>query len=178
MVPGEQEEIEAAQRDPARFAPLYDRYFRPIFLFVLRRCGDRDRAGDLTQQAFIKAMQALPRYESRGVPFKAWLYRIALNEVRMFHRSHKGRVNMDLGIAETRMLLEDAGQPEQEERMRLLEGALARLREESAAMIEMRYFDGMSFAEMGQVLGISEDAAKMRTHRVLGSLRDYLSKGR
>ena len=81
---------------------------------------------------------------------------------------------MDLGLAETLRLVKDAQVPEGEEELRRLETALGRLREAPAALIEMRYFDGMSFAEIGQVLGISEDAAKMRTHRVLGALRSSL----
>ena len=124
----------------------------------------------------LKALLALPRYRDHGAPFRAWLYRIALNEVRMYWRSNKGKVYMDLGAAETLRLLRDADLPDAEEELRALEGALGRLREAPAALIEMRYFDGMSFAEIGQVLGISEDAAKMRTHRVLGALRSSLGR--
>ena len=72
--------IAAARRDPQAFAPLYLRYHKPIFLFVLKRVQDRDLCGDLTAQVFLKSMAALPKYEGRGLPFKAWLYRIALNE--------------------------------------------------------------------------------------------------
>lgn len=172
----EEQEIAAAQRDIRRFTPLYDRYFQPIFRFVRFRVGDNDQAGDLTQQAFIKAMMALPRYEARGVPFKAWLYRIALNEVRMFHRKAKGKVFMDLGVAETRQLLDDAELPDKEEDLRRLEAALGTLKESSAALVEMRYFEGLSYLEIGNVIGIGEDAAKMRTHRVLAALREYLVK--
>lgn len=174
----EDQEIAAAQQDIRRFTPLYDRYFHPVFRFIRFRVNDNDQAGDLTQQAFIKAMMALPRYEIRGVPFKAWLYRIALNEVRMFHRKAKGKVFMDLGIAETRHLLQDAELPDKEEDMRKLEAALGALKGSSAALIEMRYFEGMSFLEIGNVLGIREDAAKMRTHRVLAALREYLVKAK
>lgn len=173
----ERTEIEAAQRDPRRFAPLYDRHFEPVFRFVLVRCGARDLAADLTQQTFVKAMLALPRYRYTGVPFKAWLLRIALNEVRMFHRSRKGKVYMDLGSAETKGLLADTATADREEDLRRMEDALAGLKESSATLIELRYFDGLSYAEIGAILGIAEDAAKMRTHRVLRSLRDHLEKG-
>lgn len=170
----EQAEIEAAKQDPARFGPLYERHFGDIFRFLARRTVREADAADLAQQTFLKAMLALPRYRHQGAPFRAWLYRIALNEVRMYWRSNKGKVYMDLGLAETLRLVKDAQVPEGEEELRRLETALGRLREAPAALIEMRYFDGMSFAEIGQVLGISEDAAKMRTHRVLGALRSSL----
>ena len=172
----EQAEIEAAQRDPARFGPLYERYFADIFRFLARRTAREADAADLAQQTFLKAMLALPRYRHLGAPFRAWLYRIALNEVRMYWRSNKGKVHMDLGMAETLRLLRDADLPDAEDDLRALEGALGRLREAPAALIEMRYFDGLSFAEIGQVLGISEDAAKMRTHRVLAALRSSLER--
>jgi len=173
---GEALQIEAAKRDPARFGPLYERYFGDIFRFLARRTAREADAADLAQQTFLKAMLALPRYRDQGAPFRAWLYRIALNEVRMYWRSSKGKVYMDLGLAETLQLMQDAELPNGEEDLRALETALGRLREAPAALIEMRYFDGMSFAEIGQVLGISEDAAKMRTHRVLGALRSSLER--
>lgn len=175
MSPTEQEHqaITAAKADPARFAPLYERYFTDIFRFVLRRTGHRDLTADLTQQTFLKAMLGLARYEPRGLPFRAWLYRIALNEVRMHWRKKK-EVLIDVSYAEVRGLSEEMGLNLDEHEMQRLAAALGRLDEERARLIELRYMDGLSFAELGQVLGIGEDAAKMRTHRVLGLLRTYL----
>lgn len=171
--PGEHQEIEAAKADPRRFAPLYERYFNDIFRFIHRRAGRADLTADLTQQTFLKALLALPRYESRGLPFRAWLYRIALNELRMHWRKRKELV-MDLSFGEVRGLSEEMGLMEDEETMGRLARSLSRLGTEQARLIELRYFDGLAFAEVGQVLGIGEDAAKMRTHRVLGTLRKYL----
>jgi RNA polymerase sigma-70 factor (ECF subfamily) len=164
----------AARNDPARFAPLYERYFGDIFRFILRRAQDRDLTADLTQQTFLKAMLGLPKYEPRGLPFRAWLYRIALNELRMFWRKRR-EVRIDLAHAEARLLSEEIGIPDEDGSLQRLALALGRLNEERARLIELRYMDGMSFAELGQVLGIAEDAAKMRTHRALGELRSYLA---
>jgi RNA polymerase sigma-70 factor (ECF subfamily) len=166
--------IQAAKRSPEAFAPLYELHFGAIFRFILRRARDRDLTADLTQQTFLKAMLALPRYEPRGFPFKAFLYRIALNELKMHWRKRK-EVVIDMSYAEVRGLTEEMGLPEQDEDMRRLALALGRLEEDKARLIELRYMDGLSFAELGQVLGIAEDAAKMRTHRVLGTLRTYLA---
>lgn len=173
MTTGEQEEIEAAQADPRRFAPLYERYFNEIFRFIHRRSGHRALTADLCQQTFLKAMLALPRYRVQAVPFRAWLVRIALNELRMHWRKRK-EVVMDLGWAEASMLAAECGVARQEADMQALAGALGQLKPDQARLIELRYFDGLSFAEVGAVLGIAEDAAKMRTHRVLARLRTYL----
>ncbi|MFT3885995.1 MAG: RNA polymerase sigma factor [Flavobacteriales bacterium] len=174
---GEQQEIEAAKADSRRFAPLYERYFNDIFRFIHRRAGRAELTADLTQQTFLKALLALPRYEPRGAPFRAWLYRIALNELRMHWRKRKEMV-MDLSFGDVRGLSEEFGLAEDEEAMARLARALSQLAADQSRLIELRYFDGLAFAEVGQVLGIGEDAAKMRTHRVLGTLRKYLAKPR
>lgn len=166
--------IRAAQAQPERFAPLYEMYFTAIFRFILKRAVNTELAADLTQQTFLNAMLALPRYEPRGLPFKAFLYRVALNELRMHWRKKK-EVLIDMSFAEVKGLSEEIGLSAVEEDMKRLANALGKLDSAKAQLIELRYMDGMSFAELGQVLGIGEDAAKMRTHRVLGVLRTYLT---
>jgi len=83
-------------------------------------------------------------------------------------------VVIDISFAEVRGLSEEIGLVSAEEDMQHLANALGKLEDEKARLIELRYMDGMSFAELGQVLGIGEDAAKMRTHRVLAQLRTYI----
>lgn len=176
MVPPEQEraEIQLARIQPERFTVLYERYFGDIFRFLLRRVGAKDLTNDLVQDTFLKAMLALPKYEERGVPFRAWLYRIALNELRMHWRKRK-EVVMEIGVLEIKGLSDEVGLEPDEAELNRLANAMGRLDEAKARLIELRYMDGMSFAELGDVLGIGEDAAKMRTHRALGVLRTYLS---
>lgn len=170
----EAQEILAAREDPRRFTVLYERYFGDIFRFLLRRAGDRDLTNDLTQETFLKAMLALPRYQERGLPFRAWLYRIALNELRMHWRKRK-EVLIDLSYAQVRGLSEEMGLHMEDDEMRRLQVAMGRLDEERNRLIELRYMDGLSYQEIGHILGIGEDAAKMRTHRVLALLRTYIS---
>lgn len=167
--------IRAAQAEPRCFGVLYDAHFIPVFRFIHRRTGDSELAADLSQQTFLKAMLALPRYRTEGSPFRAWLYRIALNELRMHWRRRK-EVVMDLGWAEVKGLADECGLHQLEEDMRKLSTALSQLTGAQAHLVELRYFDGLSFAELGRVLGIGEDAAKMRTHRVLGLLRNQLTR--
>ncbi len=173
MADDELRAVRAAQADPQAFTPLYTGYHATIFRFIHRRVNQRELAADLTQQTFLKALIALPRFEPRGLPFRAWLYRIALNELRMYWRKKKETV-MDLSWAEVRELRSEVGVPETDEDLQRLAGALSRLPADKSRLIELRYVDGMSFIEVGQVLGIAEDAAKMRVHRVLGTLRQYL----
>lgn len=165
--------VKAAQADPARFAPLYDRYFGDVFRFILRRATDRDLTADLTQQAFLKAMLSLSRYEPRGLPFRAWLYRIALNELRMHWRKRK-EVLIDLSFRQVDTLKEEMELRLDPDDMSRLSSALSTLDESRAQLIQLRFMDGLSYQEVGQVLGIGEDAAKMRTHRVLAVLRANL----
>ena len=72
--------VSEAKNDITRFSSLYDRYFEAIFSFIFRRTEDEDVADDICSQTFLKAMQNLHRYEFRGLPFSAWLFRIATNE--------------------------------------------------------------------------------------------------
>ncbi len=180
----EQAWIAAARTDPQAFGPLYDRYHKPIFLFILKRVHDRELCGDLTAQVFLKSMAALPKYEGRGLPFKAWLYRIALNEVLMHFRKNKGKQFMDVAEPQAAALITYAAERDEDddrsidkELMERLARALGKLLPAQTMLIELRFFDGLSFLEVGQVLGIAEAAAKMRTHRVLGTLREYLAPG-
>ncbi len=165
--------IQAAKADPRAFTPLYNAYHAVIFRFIHRRTNSRELTADLTQQTFLKALLALPRYESRGLPFRAWLYRIAMNELRMHWRKRKETV-MDLSYAEVKALRTEIGLAEEGDDLQRLARSLGRLPSDKSRLIELRYFDGLSFQEVGAVLGIAEDAAKMRVHRVLATLRQYL----
>ncbi len=73
--------IAAAQNDPSAFGPLYERYVNQIYRYAYRRVGNHAEAEDVTSQTFQQALAALPGYEWRGVPFGAWLYRIAGNVI-------------------------------------------------------------------------------------------------
>src|SRR5688572_29321991 len=83
--------IKLAQADPKKFAPLYDKYYKQIFLFIYRRTDNEDTCADITSQVFLKAVLNLPKYEFKGVPFSAWLYRISSNEINQYFRNHKNK---------------------------------------------------------------------------------------
>ena len=81
--------IERAQKDPRFFAPLYERYHDAIFRYVYRRVDEEEQAYDITSSVFVKALQALHKYEYRGLPFSAWLFRIAKSELYQSFRDQK-----------------------------------------------------------------------------------------
>ena len=81
--------IAAAQERPERFQPLYVAYYKPIFLFVFKRTGDENITEDIVSSVFLKALLNIGKFKFKGVPFSAWLYRIALNELNLFFRTAK-----------------------------------------------------------------------------------------
>lgn len=168
-------EVQAAQRDPARFRPLYNRYYEPIFRYLYQRTTDEDLSADLCSQVFLKAMQRLGEYTFMGVPFSAWLYRIAANEVAQHFRSvQKNRVVAveDANLSE----MMDEMEEESPEWMRtLLIRALDDLRENDLELIEMRFFEQRSFREIAEILDMTENNAKVKTYRILERLKKKLS---
>ncbi len=82
-------DIRRSQTDPEAFKPLYEKYFKKIFLFVLRRVNEKEIARDITQQIFLKALNSIRKFQLRGLPFSAWLFRIAINECNDYFRKTK-----------------------------------------------------------------------------------------
>jgi len=157
--------IEAAQRDPKRFADLYDIYFDRIYAYVARRVGSREETEDLVSEVFHQALANLPRFEWRGAPFSAWLYRIAANEIA--DRSQR------LGRERALEAPPDAEQADQEEAQdRAKVFALVRqLPEDQRRVLELRFVEEKSTREAAEVLGRSEGAVKQLQFRALENLR-------
>lgn len=168
-------EIQAAQRDPALFRPLYTRYYEPVFRFVFRRTADEELTADICSQVFLKAIQRLSEYSFRGVPFSAWLFRIASNEVAQFYRhQQKNRVvsaeESQIGdVAE-----EIEGEDNEALRAQLLV-ALDELKPGDMELIEMRFFEQRSFKEIADITGMTESNAKVKTYRILERLKKRLT---
>jgi len=172
--------IQAAQRDARRFGPLYEQYYRQLFLFVYKRVGDEDDAADVTAQVFVKALQNLNRYEDKGLPFASWLYRIALNEVNQFFRNNAKRsltISTDSGSA-IQLVAEIAEAQDEcadEQQLQRMYAAMQRLAPDEVQLIQMRYFDKIPFKEVADILGISENNAKVRAFRLLQKLKKYMT---
>jgi RNA polymerase sigma-70 factor (ECF subfamily) len=157
--------IEAAQRDSAHFADLYDIYFDRIYAYVASRVGSREETEDLVSEVFHKALANLRRFEWQGAPFSAWLYRIAANEIT----DRSERLGRERAI-EALPGAEEADQEEAQDRSKLF--ALVReLPEDQRRVLELRFMEEKSTREVAEVLGRSEGAIKQLQFRGLERLR-------
>ena len=169
----EAEEIQRAQKDHRYFGVLYERYFEQIYRFVFKRVGGNEEvSGDLTQHVFIKAMANLPKYEDRGLPFSAWLYRIAQNEVTMFFRTQKKSYTVEITDRQLFGILEEAehthaSQEDLDQLIVMING----LESDQMDILELRFFQEMSFKEIADIYSISEANAKMRVYRLLEKIK-------
>lgn len=167
-------EIQAAQADPAMFRPIYNRYFEQVFRFIHRRTADEDLSADLCSQVFLKAMQRLSEYAFRGVPFSAWLFRIASNEVSQFFRQNKaGRVVSieEIHVGEVMDEMEEESNEALRAKLLLV---LNDLNESDLQLIEMRFFEQMPFKEIADITGMTENNAKVKVYRILERLKKKL----
>ena len=169
-------EVQAAQRNPAHFRPLYDRYFEQIFRFVFKRTAAEDVTADICSQVFLKALQQLHNYQFKGVPFSAWLYRIASNEVAQHYRNtQKSRV---VSIEEYNIsdVIDEMSEGGNEQARQLMLDSLQNLKESDLALIEMRFFEQRPFKEIADILEITESNAKVKTYRILEKLKKLMTK--
>lgn len=173
LIKEEWQQVEAARKDVNAFRPLYDKYFDRIFRFIYRRTENEEVTADLTSQTFLKALKKLDKYSFKGVPFSAWLYRIADNEVKAFYRlSFKKRV-LSLDGEEIKALAVEDSLPETQDFSKPLLKALKKLKDLEVEVIELRFFEDKSFSEMAFILDKSEGSIKMKLYRALEKLKKY-----
>ncbi|TXB70205.1 RNA polymerase sigma factor [Phaeodactylibacter luteus] len=168
-------EVQAAQADPAMFEPLYERYYEAIFLYVFRRTTDQALSADLCSQVFLKALQQLPRYQFRGVPFSAWLYRIAANEIAQHFRRNRRRQIVTLEEEASAHLADELGGLPAPDLMPALVAALDTLKPDDLHLIELRFFEGLPFREIAAILDITENNAKVKAFRILNRLKKKIA---
>ena len=157
--------IEAAQADPARFVEIYERYVDRIYAFVSRRAGNRAVAEDITSQVFEQALRTLGRFEWRGVPLAAWLYRIAANALAD-HWHDRGRA-----VNEPPPDVPDARDRDELDRRIALVQQIDRLPDLQRQVIRMRFVEEKSIRDVAAALERSEGAIKQLQLRALENLR-------
>ena len=170
--------VEGAQRDPAKFDALYEMHFERVYAFVASRVRDRATAEDLTSEVFHKALAHLRSYEWRGIPFAAWLLRIAANAIAD-HWKRTARelpspddppelsANPDLQAAELRVI---------EHRARLFR-LVGQLPEAQRQVVHQRFVEQRSIREIAERLGKTEGAIKQLQLRALERLRAQMGGG-
>jgi RNA polymerase sigma-70 factor (ECF subfamily) len=170
--------IEQAKSDPEAFGRLYELYVEKIYNYIYYRLGNHHDAEDLTAKVFYRALNHIARYNNKGVPFAAWLYRIAHNLVANWHRDRSRR--QWVGLEDVDLTSDKQESPqlaaERANERDLLLVALKRLPRERQELLVLKFVERMSNAEIGQVLGRSEGAIKSLYHRTLVSLKELLAE--
>ena len=160
--------IEAAQTDPARFADLYERHFHRVYAYVARRASSRAEAEDVTSEVFEHALTHLRKFEWRGVPFLAWLFRIAANALAdRWRRASRDSYEPPPDVP-------DGREAEEIEQRAMLFQLVDRLPDAQRRVIEMRFVDERSIREIAAALDRSEGAVKQLQLRALETLRKHL----
>lgn len=168
--------VKAIAGDKEAFGFLYERYVGRIYTYIYYRTGNMHDAEDLTARVFYRAIEHIGRYRQRGVPFSAWLYRIAHNLVANWHRDRQRR--QEVSIDEVLNLQEKMDPPEVtmlnrmdvEQMMKVIQS----LSPERQELIILKFVQELSNAEIGRIMRRSEGAVKSLYHRTLLSLRDDL----
>lgn len=163
-----------AKDDQQAFGVLYERYVTKIYKYIYYRTGNHQDAEDLTAAVFHRAMAHIENYTERGVPFQAWLYRIAHNLVANWHRDRGRRKIIPLEEfigPDSHFDAPDRMTEDKEERTALLT-AIAHLPEERQQLLYLKFVSNLSNAEVGEIMERTEGAIKSLYHRTLLALRD------
>ena len=172
----ERELVEAARTDREAFGKLYDLYIGQIYSYAYYRTRSRPDAEDVSAQTFQQALEHIGSYEWRGIPFVAWLYRIASNVIAGRYRRQLPETELDeaYGVASGEPM------PEQEtlrlERARELKAAVRTLPASQQQAVILKFAQGLRNREIGEILGCSEGAVKQLLHRAMESLRSRVER--
>ena len=164
--------ITKAKNHPEVFASLYEKYFDRIYYYLYRQTDDEELAGDLCSQTFVNVLNNIKKYELRGVPFSAWLYKIASNEVRKHYRKSKGKKVFSIEEVRIKELMEESDEVWDEDQINKLIDFMKDLPEDMLHVLELRFFEDRDFKEIAYILDMTESGAKMRTYRALDKLRN------
>jgi RNA polymerase sigma-70 factor (ECF subfamily) len=168
--------VKRARSDPEAFGLLYERYVDRIYAYVYHRVGNAQDAEDLTARTFHRALDALDGYEERGLPFAAWLFRIAHNLVANWHRDRGRRRFLSLDRLWSHRTEEDdpQGELEKKETQAALWAAINRLPAERRDLLIYKFSSRLSNLEIGDLMDKSESAVKSLYFRTLATLRKEL----
>lgn len=172
----DKELVELAKDDKEAFGEIYERYMPKIYNYIYYRTSNQHDAEDLTAKVFFRAMSHISNYVDKGVPFQAWLYRIAHNLVANWHRDQGRRkiIALDDYVVHTLKSESPDRLTEELEEQEQLMAAINRLPEDRQQLLLHKFIDQMSNAEIGEIMGRTEGAIKSLYHRTLLSLRDEL----
>lgn len=173
---GDSELVKLAKQDKEAFGALYERYLPKIYNYVYYRTNNQHDAEDLTARVFYRAMSHIDNYVDRGLPFQAWLYRIAHNLVANWYRDRSRRKIIPLDDYVAHSLKSDAPDKATEaaEEQEMLLEAIRQLPPERQQLLTLKFIEQLSNAEIGQIMDRTEGAIKSLYHRTLIALREEL----
>ena len=174
--------IQESKRDPEAFEPLFNKYHHPIFNYILRRTCREALAKDLTASTFMKALDHIHQFQWKGIPFSAWLYRIATNEINQYFRKHRRTVTLtDEHIRSMQSdshtddaLMEAEANLEKQKKSRKVYQALIQLKMKYQDVLTLRYYEDLSVKETAEILRIPENTVKTHIRRGLQQLKKLL----
>ena len=166
--------VREAQENRAAFGLLYQRYVDRIYAYLRARAGTAEDAADLTQQVFLQALTALPRYRVRRSPFAAWLFRIARNSAINHHQRHASTITWDLVPEALQPVIQEdlAGRIMRQERFARLRIVFGALDPATRELLVLRFTAQLTIHEIAATLGTSDGATKMRLRRALDTLKE------
>ena len=165
----------AQQRDEEAFAQLYEGHFDKIYRYVTLRMGDQTEAEDLTQQVFVKALQSISSFRWKGIPFAAWLFRIARNQLVDYFRKKKKYATAPLDESLTGSDINPQLAVERKLDIEQLLLATKRLTEAQREVISLRFASELSIAQVAKIMDKSQGAVKALQHSAIVALRKILS---
>ena len=164
----------AIQKDQEAFGELYDRHVVRVYRHLYYMVGNAAEAEDLTAQTFLRAWEAIPRYQVRGAPFVSWLLRIGHNLGVSHLRSKKESSQLHDGIVDEKMRIDPESSYMQTADEELVREAILRLREEQRQVIILRFIEDLDYKEVAEIIGKSVAAIRVIQHRALNSLRKQM----
>ncbi|HEX9923711.1 MAG TPA: sigma-70 family RNA polymerase sigma factor [Anaerolineae bacterium] len=170
--------IQQAKTDPDAFGQLYELHVEKIYNYIYYRIGNREDAEDLTARVFYRALNHIPHYKNKGVPFAAWLYRIAHNLVANWYRDQKRRPTVALDSLNLQGNNRENPHhvAELTNEHEILLAAIQKLPSLRQELLTLKYVERMSNAEIGKIMGRSEGAIKSLYHRTLVALKELLAE--
>ncbi len=179
----EKELIKKAQKDPEVFAKLYDEYYSKIFGYILKRVANFEIAQDITSETFFKALRNLWQFRWRNIPFSAWLYRVASNEIANYFRKNRYLVSLEIlrdeqGFEPVAIhnpeteFLEAQEKLKQHQDFLMIQEKISKLPIKEQEVITLRFFEKKKIKEISEILGKKQGTIKSLLHRGLEKLKN------
>jgi RNA polymerase sigma-70 factor (ECF subfamily) len=151
----------------------------PIFKFVIQRVENHEVASEIVSNVFAKAIFNLKKYKFKGTPFSAWLYRVAYNEIANIHRRKKKIRTVNIPDDTWNLLQnEDSEVEDHSFSIKKMKNCMQKLKPNEIELIEMRFFEERPFKEIGEILNLTTENARVKTHRALKKLQKLFKSGK